>query len=147
MPSSSRFATAIHMMTLMAHSDDECITSEDIARSVNTNAVVIRRLICAMSESGLLISQTGPCGGSKLSRSPNEITLLEIYRAVEGGTLFALHRQKPNHHCFVGKNIEAVLQEIQTQMDGAVEEVLSRITLEKVLQSVNPKSSKRACLT
>jgi Rrf2 family protein len=145
--SSSRFAIAVHMMTLMARSDEECIKSEDIARSVNTNAVVIRRLIGAMSESGLLVSQTGPCGGSKLSRSPQEINLLEIYRAVEGGTLFAMHRQKPNRHCFVGKNIEVVLQEIQTQMDGAVEEVLEKITLEKVLQSVDPKANQRACKT
>ena len=74
------------------------------------------------------------------SRSPKEINLLEIYRAVEGGTLFALHRQKPNHRCLVGKNIEVVLQEIQTQMDTAVEEVLEKITLEKVLQSVDPRS-------
>ena len=147
MPTSSRFAIAVHMMTLMAHTDEECIKSEDIARSVNTNAVVIRRLIGAMSESGLLVSQTGPCGGSKLSRSPKEITLLEIYRAVEGGTLFSLHRQKPNHRCFVGKNIEVVLQEIQTQMDGAVEQVLGKITLEKVLQSVDPKASRLACKT
>lgn len=147
MPSSSRFAIAVHMMTLMARSDEECIKSEDIARSVNTNAVVIRRLIGVMSESGLLVSQTGPCGGSKLSRSPKEITLLEIYRAVEGGTLFAMHRQKPNRHCFVGKNIEVVLQEIQTQMDSAVEEVLEKITLEKVLQSVDPKAGRRPCKT
>jgi Rrf2 family protein len=147
MPSSSRFAIAVHMMTLMAHTDEECIKSEDIARSVNTNAVVIRRLICAMSESGLLVSQTGPCGGSKLSRRPNEITLLDIYRAVEGGTIFALHRQRPNHRCFVGKNIEVVLEEIQTQMDTAVEEVLGKITLEKVLQAVEPNASKRACLS
>lgn len=147
MPASSRFAIAVHMMTLMAHTDEECIKSEDIARSVNTNAVVIRRLIGAMAESGLLVSQTGPCGGSKLSRSPKEITLLDIYRAVEGGTLFSLHRQRPNHRCFVGKNIEVVLQEIQTQMDGAVEEVLGKITLENVLQSVDPKASRLACLT
>ncbi len=147
MPTSSRFAIAVHMMTLMAHSDEECIKSEDIARSVNTNAVVIRRLICAMSESGLLLSQTGPCGGSKLSRRPKEITMLEIYRAVEGGAPFSLHRQKPNHRCFVGKNIEIVLQEIQTQMDGAMEDVLGKITLEKVLQAVDPKASKLACLT
>jgi Rrf2 family protein len=144
---SSRFAIAIHMMTLMARSDEECIKSEDIARSVNTNAVVIRRLIGAMSESGLLVSQTGPCGGSKLSRSPQEITLLEIYRAVEGGTLFAMHRQKPNHHCFVGRNIETVLEAVQTQMDEAVEAVLEKITLEKVLQSVDPKANQRLCKT
>ena len=147
MPSSSRFAIAIHMMTLMAHSDEECIKSEDIARSVNTNAVVIRRLMCALAQADLLISQTGPCGGAMLSRRPKEITLLEIYRAVEGGTLFSLHRQKPNHRCFVGKNIEAVLEELQTRMDTAVEDVLGNITLAKVLQSVDPKANKRACLT
>jgi Rrf2 family protein len=147
MPTNSRFAIAVHMMTLLANSDDECIKSEDIARSVNTNAVVIRRLTCALSQADLLVSQTGPCGGSKLSRSPKEINLLEIYRAVEGGALFALHRQRPNRHCSVGKNIETVLEAVQLQMDEAVEEVLVKITLEKVLQSVDPKADQRACKT
>jgi Rrf2 family protein len=135
------------MLTLMARSDEECITSVDIARSVNTNAVVIRRLMCALAEANLLVSQTGPCGGTKLARAPQEITLLEIYRAVEGGSLFALHRQKPNRHCLVGRNIEVVLEEIQAQMDDAVEQVLENISLEKVLQSVDPKASKRICKT
>jgi Rrf2 family protein len=147
MAASSRFAIAVHMMTLMAHLEEECIKSEDIARSVNTNAVVIRRLMCTLSEADLLVSQTGPCGGAKLSRRPKDITLLEIYRAVEGGALFSLPRQKPNRHCLVGKNIEAVLEEVQAQMNEAVEQVLERITLEKVLQSVDPKASIRACKT
>ncbi|MBI3650984.1 MAG: Rrf2 family transcriptional regulator [Acidobacteria bacterium] len=143
MPTSSRFAIAVHMLTLMARTDEECIKSEDIARSVNTNAVVIRRLMCALSEAELLVSQTGPCGGSKLARAPQAITLLDIYRAVEGGSLFALHRQKPNRHCTVGRNIESVLEEVQAQMDEAVEGVLETITLEKVLQTVDPKASRR----
>jgi Rrf2 family protein len=145
MPSNSRFAIAVHMMTLMASTDEECIKSEDIARSVNTNAVVIRRLTCALSQADLLVSQTGPCGGSKLSRSPKDITLLEIYRAVEGGTLFAMPRQKPNRHCAVGKNIETILEAVQVQMDDAVGEVLEKITLEKVLQSVDAKADQYAC--
>lgn len=143
MPTNSRFAIAVHMMTLMANSDEECIKSEDIARSVNTNAVVIRRLTCALSQADLLVSQTGPCGGSKLSRSPKDISLLEIYRAVESGALFALHRQKPDRNCSVGKNIETVLESVQMQLDVAVEEVLGKITLEKVLQSVD--ANQRAC--
>nr|AUN37095.1 Rrf2 family transcriptional regulator group III [uncultured bacterium] len=145
MPTNSRFAIAVHMMTLMANSDEECIKSEDIARSVNTNAVVIRRLTCALSQADLLVSQTGPCGGSKLSRSPKDISLLEIYRAVESGALFALHRQKPDRNCSVGKNIETVLESVQMQLDVAVEEVLGKITLEKVLQSVDAKADLRAC--
>src|ERR1051325_8862567 len=132
MPTSSRFAIAVHLMTLVAWSEEECVKSEDIARSVNTNAVVIRRLMCALAEAGLLVSQTGPCGGSKLSRPPRDITLLEIYRAVEGSALFALHRQKPNRHCMVGRNIETVLEEIQAQMDEAVAQVLAATTLKKV---------------
>jgi Rrf2 family protein len=148
MPANSRFAIAVHMMTLLANStDEECIKSEDIARSVNTNAVVIRRLTCALSQADLLVSQTGPCGGSKLSRSPKDINLLEIYRAVEGGKLFALHRQKPNHHCSVGRNIETVLESVQVQMDEAIEAVLEKITLKKVLQSVDAKANQYACIT
>ena len=74
---------AVHVLTLMAWADDEPLKSEQVAESVNTNAVVIRRMLCELAESKLVVSQTGSMGGSRLARQPEEITLLEIYQAVE----------------------------------------------------------------
>lgn len=140
---SSRFSIAVHILTLLARHEDECLKSEDVARSVNTNAVVIRRLLAALAQAKLVSSQKGPCGGGRLARNPQEITLLEVYRAVEDRSVFALHRQRPNRACPVGKNIETVLEEIQEQMDSAIEGVLANITLEQIVKAVEPPKRRR----
>ena len=143
MATNSRFAIAVHVLTLLARAGDECLKSEDIARSVNTNAVVIRRLLRGLSRAALVNSQKGPCGGGRLTRHSNEITLLEVYRAVEGRSVFALHRQRPSRTCPVGKHIETVLEEVQEQMDAAIAGVLETITLDKIVKAVEPLKVRR----
>jgi Rrf2 family protein len=138
MPTSSRFAVAVHVLTLMAWANNEPLKSEQIARSVNTNPVVIRRILCALARAQIVVSQTGAAGGSRLARRPGQITLLDVYRAVEaGGSIFALHRQPPNRRCPIGMNIETVLVDILEEIESAVGRALSKITLENVLRSVN----------
>ena len=144
MPANSRFAIAVHILTLMAHAGDEPLKSDEVACSVNTNPVVIRRTLCALSKAGLVISQTGASGGTRLARKPSEITLLEIYRAVDAGSVFALHPQPPNDKCPVGMKIERSLDYILDEVEQGVERVLEKITIEKVLKSIGTNArSKR----
>jgi Rrf2 family protein len=138
MPSSSRFAVAVHVLTLMARARNEPLKSEQVASSVNTNPVVIRRILCSLARAQLVTSQTGAAGGSKLSRRPGQITLLEVYRAVEAGDIFSLHRQPPNRECFVGMNIEIVLEGVLDEVGTAIEGVLSKITIEHMLKRLQP---------
>ncbi|HEX8494342.1 MAG TPA: Rrf2 family transcriptional regulator [Pyrinomonadaceae bacterium] len=138
MPSSSRFAVAIHVLTLMARAGDEPLKSEQVAKSVNTNPVVIRRLLCALARAQLVTSQTGAAGGSKLARPPRRITLLEVYEAIGAGEIFSLHRQPPDRRCFVGMNIETVLGGVLEEVGTAVESVLGKITIANVLERLQP---------
>jgi Rrf2 family protein len=140
MPANSRFAIAVHILTLMARAGQEPLKSDEVAASVNTNPVVIRRILCALSKAGLVVSQTGASGGSRLALKPKEITLLEVYRAVDGGDVFALHRQPPNAKCPVGMNIEGALDRILHEVEQGVERVLEKITIEKVLRSIEPRA-------
>jgi Rrf2 family protein len=135
----SRFAVAVHIVTLMAWARDEAVKSEMIARSVNTNPVVIRRIMCALARAGLVASQTGAAGGSRLARRPDEVTLLDVYRAVEGGQVFCLHPRPPSASCPVGGRIEDVLEKILWDVEMAVEEVLSNITVEQILRRIKAK--------
>jgi Rrf2 family protein len=147
MSTSSRFAVAVHILTLMAWSDDEPLKSEQVAESVNTNPVVIRRMLCELSEANLVISQPGAMGGSRLSRKPGEITLLDVYHAVECPGVFSLHRQPASRQCPVGMNIETVLGSVFAETNSAVEQVLSGITIRDVtrrLQHGNGKTRKPA---
>ena len=142
MSTSSRFAVAVHVLTLMAWADEEPLKSEQVAESVNTNPVVIRRMLCELAEAQLVVSQTGAMGGSKLARPAQQITLLDIYLAVESRGVFSLHCHPPNRHCPVGVNIGAVLNEVLDEVDSAVERVLANITIKDVVSRLRPCVSK-----
>lgn len=141
MPANSRFAIAVHVLTLLARAGDDPLKSDVVACSVNTNPVVIRRILCALSKAGLVTSQTGAAGGSRLALKPNQITLLEVYRAVDAGEIFSLHPQPPNAKCPVGMNIEGALGGILDEVEHGVERVLEKITIAKVLESIEPRAS------
>jgi DNA-binding IscR family transcriptional regulator len=79
MAANSQFSMAVHVLTVLARHKDEKIKSEKIACSVNTNPVVIRRLLGQLSQADLVESQTGAAGGTRLARCPKEITLAEVY--------------------------------------------------------------------
>ena len=147
MSTNSRFAVAVHVLTLMAWSGEEPLKSEQVAESVNTNPVVIRRMLCELAEAGLVVSQTGSLGGSRLASDPAKTTLLDIYQALECGGVFSLHRQPPSRDCPVGVNIETVLGDVLLEVDAAVEAVLAKITISDVVQRLKPCVSKETNTT
>jgi Rrf2 family protein len=136
MAANSQFSMAVHICALLARSGEENLKSECIAGSVNTNAVVIRRVLSQLNQAGLVSSQTGASGGTRLAKPPDEISLCEIYKAVSCGEIFALHSKSPNQDCPVGKNIEAVLCNLQKEIDRTVGEKLAQYTLEKFMEKV-----------
>jgi DNA-binding IscR family transcriptional regulator len=103
MAANSQFSMAVHVLSMLARSKDENVKSECLASSVNTNAVVIRRLLGQLNQANLVVSQTGVNGGTRLARCPKEINLSEIYKAVNCGDVFALHAKSPSKDCPVGR--------------------------------------------
>ncbi|HEX6279079.1 MAG TPA: Rrf2 family transcriptional regulator [Pyrinomonadaceae bacterium] len=136
MAANSQFSMAVHVLSMLARSKDENFKSDELAKSVNTNAVVIRRLLGQLNQAKLVVSQTGASGGSRLARCPNEINLWDIYRSVNCGEVFALHAKEPNKDCPVGRNIEAVLCCIQKDIDRGIQEKLSKYSLQSVFEMV-----------
>ena len=127
---------AVHILTLLARAGDENVKSECIAGSVNTNAVVIRRLLSQLNQAKFVASQTGALGGTRLARNPAKISLVDVYRSVCCGEVFALHGKSPNQDCPVGKNIESVLCNLQKEIDQSVSSTLAKYTLADVLERV-----------
>ena len=136
MAANSQFSMAVHVLTMLAHAGEENLKSDKIARSVNTNAVVIRRLLSQLANADLVISQTGAAGGTRLAKSPGKINLSEVYHAVSCGEVFALHHKGPNRDCPVGRHIEAVLCCIQREIDKTIGERLSQYTLQDIIEMV-----------
>ncbi|MGH8500668.1 MAG: Rrf2 family transcriptional regulator [Methylococcales bacterium] len=136
MAANSQFSMAVHVLSMLARPDNENVKSECIAASVNTNAVVIRRLLGQLNHANLVVSQTGANGGTRLARCPKEINLAEIYKAVSCGEVFALHAKSPNQDCPVGRNIEAVLCNLPKEIDRSIGDKLSQYTLQSVFEMV-----------
>jgi len=141
MTASSRTTIAIHILTLLAFCGPEPLTSGFIAGSVNTNPVVIRRLLARLREAGLVGSQGGPGGGWQLLRAPGKVTLRDIHLAVEGTPPFALHSADPNPRCPVGRNIQAALEGVYASAQAALEADLARTTLAHLVKTVKARAS------
>ena len=136
MAANSQFAVAIHILTILAKNGGERVKSDYIAESVNTNPVVIRRLLSSLQESNLVVSQVGAAGGSLLAKQPKDIRLSEVYDALPCGEVFALHPKEPNQDCPVGKNMAAFLCGLQKEIDKSIEEKLRQYTLRDVLEQI-----------
>lgn len=135
---SSRFSIAVHTLSLIAVVPTEC-TGDFIARSVNTNPVIIRRIMSTLKKAGLIDVRPG-VGGAYLLKSPAEITLLDIYHAldvVEDGQLFNFHKH-PNPACSVGSMIEHTLRAELVEAQLAMEERLKRVTIQQLMDQVQP---------
>ena len=142
MAGSCRFAFAVHALAMLAAHQDRKVTSEEIAQSVNTHAVVIRRLMAALRQAGLVTTGQGPGRGSALARAPRAISLAAVYRAVKLNPTFAMHPQAPNRRCPVGRNIQAVLAEVALDSEAALERALAKRCIADVVgrvQAVQPQ--------
>ena len=129
MPTSTRFAVAVHVLTSLAVGDGSPVRSEDLAYSANTGPVVIRALLARLIEAGLTKSVVGPGGGAQLAKPAEQIRLIEVYRATEDTELFSLHRTPPCETCAVGGNILEAMQPVLDRARSALEAELGKVTI------------------
>jgi len=116
----TRFATAMHIMILLAKSPQEWLTSEWMAGSININPAVVRKEISVLREAGLIVSRKGKDGGSRLSLNPEAISLSAIYAAVKNTELLGKKNQNPNPVCNVGREINDHLGNLFSEADQLV---------------------------
>ena len=126
----TRFATGVHALALLAVEPDVLQTSEDVARKLNTNPVVIRRIFSLLHQAELVSSQKGPNGGSRLARPAKEISLEDIYRALNGGELF----HAANLSGSLATKIESALAGIFRDTEKALREELAKTTLSQLVK-------------
>lgn len=133
---SSRFTVGVHTLLCIAYFKDEKVTSNFIAASVNANPVVIRRTLGQLKAAGLVTVEAG-VGGASLARAPEEITLLDVFDAVEAAPadLFSFH-DDPNPACPVGRSIHAVLDGKLASAQDALRDDLRKTTLADLLAKV-----------
>lgn len=132
----TKFAVALHALTMLSESGTE-LSSNELAKSVGTNASYIRKVLRLLKNKGLIASQQGR-SGYILTKAPAELSLLEIYQATqetEHITLFAMHKN-PNAKCPVGKNIEKAVMPIFGTVEHQLEADLAQKSLADVIASL-----------
>src|SRR5215831_4696049 len=136
MRTSCRFAMAVHVLAVLAYGQGDRVTSAALAGSVNTNRVIIRRLLLALQRAKLVETRKGPGFGSRLNRSPARINLAEIYQAVELEAPFVLPRKRANDGCPVGCGISSAMSNVFAAAQEALQQELARTTLASFVQSI-----------
>lgn len=136
MVASSKLAVALHVVTALGYNEGTLVTSEQLADSVKTNPVVIRRILGELVEAGIVEAKRGKSGGARLARSPGSIRLVEIYRAIEGLSSFCAPAKQGNPECVVATCMPDLLKEIIHDVDRAIDERLSQYTVADLVARV-----------
>ncbi len=135
---SSRFTIAVHVLVCIEmFKSDYKVTSDVLASSVNVNPVVIRRLLQQLKKAGLIRVKRGS-GGACIEKNLDEITLLDVYNAVEcveDGKLFHFH-ESPNQLCPVGKNIHALLDVRLEDIQKAMEKEMRSVSIQDIMDDM-----------
>ncbi len=127
-PTNTQFAVAVHVLTLLAGAPEQVLSSELLAGSVGANPVHVRRVLGALRRAGRVASRPGAHGGWQLERAADQITLGDVWRAVQGDDLLlGLHGAAPQ--CTVGQRIQLALSDVERRAAQAVEQELARTTI------------------
>ena len=141
MLSSSRFVVAVHVLSLLAHYGEKGpVCSTTIAKSVDTNPVVIRRLMSQLEDHGLVKSTSGRAGGFLLARRAAEISLSDVYRAVEDAQVFRMHKSGESPEC---ETAIAIMRALLPRLEDA-SAAMTRSLAATTLSDITDKVAERA---
>lgn len=137
MATNTRFATGMHTLVLLAREPEKLHSSETIAAKLQTNAVVIRRILAQLQHAGLVRNHKGPSGGSELVYAPTDVTLADVYKAMEPGSLFhdALMRGAD------AKTITTELRRVLTGAENALMASLKEVSLQQIVKKTARKKA------
>jgi Rrf2 family protein len=133
----SRLTIAVHALAWLALAQQQGrdrLTSDQVAASVNTNPVIIRRSLGDLRRAGLVRVRRGAEAGWSLASRPQDITMLTVYDAVTPEPLFAMHHSEPNLQCPVGRGIQPALRGVYHGAEQALRDELARMSIADVLR-------------
>lgn len=134
---SSRLPIAVHiLLAIVEFEGKEKTTSIFLAGSVNVNPVIIRNTLGQLKTAGLVTVKAGE-GGAFLAKAPKDITLMDIFDAVEKEEVLFHFHENPNPDCPVGKNVHAVLDSRLFSIQEVMREQMKSITLQDLINDMN----------
>ena len=131
----SKFTVAVHILTCIDIFGGQMrVTSDFLSGSTGVNAVIVRGVLGQLRNAGIVETRQGS-GGAHLAKALDEITLYDIYKAVDcvdDEGLFHFH-ENPNVDCPVGRNIHKAMDGRLEAAQAALENELKSTTLAQVV--------------
>lgn len=124
MAANTRFVTGVHILVILSQ-NDALKTSSELAEDLNTNPVVIRRILSSLQQAKLIVSHKGPSGGSKLIKPSKSISLADVHRALESGSGLKL----PKTNNAVASKVHAAIARAYKDCHGAFERELEQVSI------------------
>ena len=137
MANNVQFSIAVHILAGLACGCDQAgVTSSHLAESVNTSPSFVRRTLAKLSKAGLVETATGKAGACWLAREAKNISLLDIYRAVDAPKAFSIHNYAEQKVCFVSCHIKTALEKALAKSQKALEANLAEISLAQIVSDI-----------
>jgi len=133
---SVQFTVAAHLMAVLGFYHGKGISSATLANSVNTDPTFVRKSLSKLSKAGLVATTRGKTGASSLTRSPEQFTLLDIYRASAAPPTFAIHNYPEEKRCPISRNLKGCMSSALQKAQKSFENSLDRITLADVVGEI-----------
>lgn len=128
------FTTAIHICVYLERSGNKLINSNELAASIGTNPVVVRRIVSKLKEFGIIRVKVGLGGGYLLGRIASSISLWDIYLAVRKDNPFKLRMGKEGD--FVSNSLHQALEDVFADTEYAMKKPLGNVTVRQVASKV-----------
>ncbi len=135
---STKLSDTLHILVFLSLVTDQRLTSARIAESVKTNPAYIRQLMSALKAAGIISNTQGQANASLL-RSPDEITMLDVYHAVEGNKPLLHLDVDTNPECGVGINIQLAIADFYRDVQQVAEQKMNEITLQNIIEQYYKK--------
>ena len=133
---SVQFTVAAHIMAVLGFFQEKEIPSAALAESVNADPTFVRKSLSKLSKAGLIVTTRGKNGASTLTRSPEQVTLLDIYQASAAPLTFAIHKYPVEKRCPISRNIKGCMSSVLRKAQGSFEKTLDGITLADVVGDI-----------
>lgn len=140
MRNDSRLSRMLHVLLHMARSDGP-MTSEAIARMLGTNPVVVRRTMAGLRDAGYVRSEKGHGGGWAIAANLEELTLLDVHRAVGGPRIFAIGNEHSNPDCAVEQIVNETVGDALREAEALLVARLGTVTLAELARSFDARCS------
>ena len=134
----SRLSRVLHVLVHLEHFTKPA-TSDDMAKMMNTNPVVVRRIMSSLREAGYVTSAKGHGGGWALAKSLDDITLYDIHAILGESSLFTIGLTDENNHCLIEKGVNQAIGDVLSEAEQLVIERFKQVTLRQLAAGFKPQ--------